>query len=77
LGATLLMSTALYVFPRTSLLGAILLTAYLGGAVATHVRVGAPVFNVIFAVALGMLVWGGLWLRDQRLRDLMPWQASR
>jgi DoxX-like family len=72
MGTILLVSTVLYIVPRTSVLGAILLTGYLGGAVATHVRVGAPVFNVIFAIGLGALLWGGLWLRDQRLRALIP-----
>jgi DoxX-like family len=60
----------LYAIPRTSVLGAILLTGYLGGATATHVRVGDPVF--IVPVFLGVLVWGGLYLRDGRLRRLIP-----
>ena len=60
-----------YVIPRTSLLGAVLLTGYLGGAVATHVRIGSPLFSVIFPVMLGALLWGGLYLRDARLRALM------
>src|SRR5207245_10593611 len=55
--------------PRTSVLGAILLTAYLGGATATHVRIGEPFFMPIL---LGVLVWGGLFLRDERLRALLP-----
>ena len=55
--------------PRTSVLGAILLTGYLGGATATHVRVGEPFF---VAIVLGMLVWGGLYMRDERLRALIP-----
>lgn len=71
IGITLLSCTVLYVFPRTSILGAILLTGYLGGAVASQVRVGAPVFNLIFAAALGVLVWIGLWLRDVRVRALV------
>jgi uncharacterized membrane protein YphA (DoxX/SURF4 family) len=59
----------LYVNPRTALLGAIVLTAYLGGAVATHVRVGSPLFSqVLFGVYVGIAAWGGLWLRDPRLR---------
>jgi len=60
---------ALYVVPRTAVLGAILLTAYLGGATASHVRVGDP---FIVPVIVGILVWGGLWLREPRLRALIP-----
>jgi hypothetical protein len=72
LGIVLLASALLYLIPRTALLGAILLTGYLGGAVATNVRVGGPLFNITFPVFLGALLWGGLWLRDQRLRVLLP-----
>lgn len=72
LGIVLLISTVLYLMPRTALLGAILLTGYLGGAVATHVRVGAGVFSVLFPVILGILIWFGLYLRDERLRALIP-----
>ena len=72
LGIVLLGCTVLYIIPRTSVLGAILLTGYLGGAVATHVRVGEGPFPVLFPVILGMLLWGGLWLRDERLRALIP-----
>jgi hypothetical protein len=72
IGVTLLVSTLLYAFPRTSILGAILLTGYLGGAVATNVRAQVPVFNVIFTIVFGCLVWLGLWLRDRRLRSLLP-----
>jgi len=61
-----------YIIPRSSVLGAILLTGYLGGAVATHVRVGDPLFNVITPAVLGALIWGGLYLRDVRLRALLP-----
>ena len=69
----LLGSTLLYAIPRTAVLGAVLLTGYLGGAVATHVRVGSPLFShVLFGVYLGAIVWGGLWLRDTRIRALMP-----
>jgi DoxX-like family len=62
------------VIPRTAVLGAILLTGYLGGAVATHVRVGSGAFAVVFPIILGALLWGGLYLRDERLRSLVPWQ---
>jgi len=72
IGIALLASTFLYVIPRTSILGAILLTGYLGGAVASNVRAAAPLFNILFPVVFAALVWGGLWLRDQRLRQLLP-----
>jgi hypothetical protein len=73
LAILLLGSTLLYAIPRTAMLGAILLTGYLGGAVATHVRVGSPLFShVLFGVYLGVIVWAGLWLRDPRLRALIP-----
>jgi hypothetical protein len=72
IGIVLLASLALYVLPRTSVLGAILLTGYLGGAVASHVRAGEGAFPVLFPVVFGMLLWGGLYLRDARLRALVP-----
>jgi hypothetical protein len=72
LGIVLLACTVLYLIPRTAVLGAILLTGYLGGAVATHVRVGEEVFPIIFPVILGAMVWGGLYLRNDRLRSLVP-----
>jgi len=72
LGFVLIACTVLYAIPRTSVLGTILLTGYLGGAVATHVRVGEGPFPVLFPVILGVLLWGGLWLRDARLRALIP-----
>jgi hypothetical protein len=71
LGVVLLACTILYLIPRTAVLGAILLTGYLGGAVATHVRVSGPLFNIIFPVILGAMLWGGLYLRDQRVRSLV------
>ena len=75
LGTILLGSTLLYAIPRTSLLGAVLLTGYLGGAVASHVRIGSPFFShVLFGVYLGGMAWLGLWLRDARLRALLPWR---
>jgi len=76
LGIVELVCLAVYVTPQTSVLGAILLTGYLGGAVATHVRVGAGLFPVLFPVMLGVLFWGGLVLRDQRLRALIPLRAA-
>ena len=73
LGIVLLVCIAIYVFPRTSVLGAILLTGYLGGAVATHLRAGDPLFShVLFPTYLGVLLWLGLYLRDERLRALVP-----
>ena len=72
IGATLLVCTALYVIPRTSILGAILLTGYLGGAVDANVHSGTALFNITFPIAFGVLVWLGIYLRDQRLRALVP-----
>ena len=72
LGVVLLTCTVLYMIPATSVLGAILLTGYLGGAVATHVRVGEGLFSVLFPVIVGVLLWLGLYLRDERLRELIP-----
>ena len=72
IGAVLLVCTALYVIPKTSVLGAILLTGYLGGATVTNVRLGGPAFNIAFPVVFGVLVWLGLFLRDKRLRALIP-----
>lgn len=76
LGIVLLVCTVLYIIPRTSVLGAILLTGYLGGAVATHVRVGVGTFPVLFPVFLGVLVWGGLFLRDAGVRALIPLRSK-
>jgi hypothetical protein len=72
LGAVLLVSTILYLIPKTAVLGAILLTGYLGGAVATYVRVQEGWFPIVFPVVFGILLWGGLWLRDERLQKLIP-----
>ena len=73
LGVIGLGSTALYVLPRTSVLGAILLTAYMGGAISTHVRIGNPLFShTLFGVYLAVILWGGLYLRDARVRALIP-----
>ena len=76
IGVVLLISTILYLIPRTSVLGAILLTGYLGGAVATHVRVSAVPFNILFPVVFGALLWGGLWLRNRCLQNLLPLRAQ-
>jgi hypothetical protein len=72
LGIVVLVCVALYLIPRTAILGAILLTGYLGGAVATHVRVSAPLGEVFFPVIFGVIVWVGIFLRDARLRQLIP-----
>jgi hypothetical protein len=73
IGTLLLLCTVLYAVPATSILGAILLTGYLGGAVMTHLRVGDPLFtHVLFPTYLGSLLWLGLYLRDPRLRVLIP-----
>jgi hypothetical protein len=71
MGSLLLGCTILYLIPRTSVLGAVLLTGYLGGAVATNLRVSGPWFNILFPVFFGSLVWAGLYLRDGRLRSLL------
>ena len=71
IGVLLLVCTVLYLIPRTSILGTIFLTGYLGGAIASQVRVQAPLFNVVFAFVFGCLVWAGLWLRDVRVRDFL------
>jgi len=73
LGTILAVSTTLFAIPRTAFLGAVLLTGYLGGAVATHLSAGSPLLsNTLFGVYLGAAVWGGLWLRDSRVRALLP-----
>lgn len=73
IGAILLVCTVLYAVPRTSILGAVLLTGYLGGAVLTHLRVGDPLFSqALFPVYMGIVLWAGLYLREERLRALMP-----
>lgn len=73
LGALMLATVGLYAWRPTAILGAILMTAYLGGAVATHARVGSPLLShTLFGVYVGALAWAGLWLRDPRLRALLP-----
>jgi DoxX-like family len=72
IGSLLLACVVVYAIPGTSILGAILLTGYLGGAVATHVRVGDPLFETLFPVIFGVLIWVGIFLRDDRLRTLIP-----
>lgn len=72
IGITLLVCTVLYVIPNTSILGAILLTGYLGGATAAQVRAVSPVFETVFPIIFGVLVWLGVYLREPRLRALVP-----
>lgn len=75
LGVITIACTVLYAIPPTSMVGAILLTGYFGGAIAAHVRIGSPLFShVLFGLYLGLMVWGGLWLRDRHVRALLPWQ---
>jgi hypothetical protein len=76
LGIIELVCVAVYVIQRTSILGAILLTGYLGGAVATHLRVRDPLFDTIFPILIGALVWAGLYLMDSRLRALVPFKST-
>jgi hypothetical protein len=76
LGVVLALATLLYAVPRTAVLGAVILTGYMGGAIATHVRVNDPLFtHTLFGVYLGVALWAGLWLRDPRLRALMPFRT--
>lgn len=77
LGVVLLVSTLLYALPRTAVLGAVLLTGYLGGAVAIHVRMADPLFSqTLVGAYLGIAMWAGLWLRDPRVRALLPLRAG-
>ncbi|MBO9518654.1 MAG: DoxX family protein [Porphyrobacter sp.] len=78
LGLLLIVPTLLYIWPRTAFLGAILITGYLGGAIATHMRIGSPLFtHILFGVYLALLVWGGLWLRSPALRALLPFHDRK
>jgi DoxX-like family len=75
LGIITIVCTVLYAIPPTSILGAILLTGYLGGAMASHLRIGSPLFShILFGFYLGLMVWGGLWLRDNSLRASIPFR---
>ena len=71
IGMLLIACTIVYLVPRTAIVGAVLLTGYLGGAVATQVRAGSSLFETMFPVMIGALVWGGLWPRDNRLKELL------
>jgi hypothetical protein len=73
LGVITLGCTALYAWPRTALLGAVVMTGLLGGAMASHIRLDHPLFtHTLFGLWLGLIVWGGLWLRDERVRRILP-----
>ena len=72
IGVIELVCLVLYLIPRTAVLGAILLTGYLGGAIATHVRIGSPLLShTLFPIYVAVMIWGGLFLREPRLRDLV------
>jgi hypothetical protein len=71
IGVVLLLCTVLYLIPRTAVFGAVLLTGYLGGAVASNVRAGTPTFNIVFPVIFACILWGALYLRDRRVRSLL------
>ena len=76
LGVVTLLCTALYAWPRTAMLGAVLLTGLMGGAIASHLRLDHPLLShTLFGVWLGLILWGGLWLRDERVRRVMPWMS--
>lgn len=72
LGVLLTLSTLLYAIPRIAVLGAVLLTGYLGGAVAIHMRAGSTLFETVFPVLLGIVIWAGIYLRDRQLRQVFP-----
>ncbi|MGN6285302.1 MAG: DoxX family protein [Afipia sp.] len=77
LGVLTLLCTILYAIPRTAVLGAILLTGYMGGAIYTHLRADSPLFtHTLFGVYLAVLIWGGLYLRDERVRALIPFRRT-
>ena len=78
IGIVELICLALYAFPRSAVLGAILLTGHLGGAIATQVRVGNPLFShILFPIYVAALIWGGLYMREERLRTLIPLRHSQ
>lgn len=75
IGTILILSTLLYAFPKTSVFGAVLLTGYMGGAIASHVRVLNPLFShILFPIYISFIFWGGLYLRSPELRALFPWR---
>lgn len=77
IGVIELTCVLLYLYRRTSVLGAVLMMGLLGGAMATQIRVGSPLFShILFSIYLGLFMWGGLWLRDPALRALFPWRRD-
>jgi hypothetical protein len=77
IGVIELVCLVAYLIPRTAVLGAVLLTGYLGGAIATHVRIGNPLFtHVLFPVYVAAFIWGGLYLRDRGLRAFLPFRRQ-
>ena len=77
IGVIELACVALYIYPQTSIFGAVLTMGLLGGAMATQVRAGSPLFShILFSLYLGLFMWGGLWLRDAKLRALFPWRSA-
>ncbi|MGE0501194.1 MAG: DoxX family protein [Rhizobiaceae bacterium] len=77
IGLVELACVLIYLFPKTSVLGAVLTMGLLGGAMATHIRVGSPLLShTLFSIYLGLFMWGGLWLRDPALRAIFPWRRS-
>ncbi|HMG34901.1 MAG TPA: DoxX family protein [Blastocatellia bacterium] len=77
IGVLELLCVLIYLIPQTSVLGAVLLTGYLGGAVMTHLRIGDPLFShTLFPIYVGVFLWGGLFLRDVRVRTLMLWRTA-
>ena len=77
MGVILLLCVITYLIPRTSVLGAVLLTGYLGGAIATHLRIGNPLLShTLFPIYVALFIWGGLFLRDASLRAFFPWRKQ-
>jgi hypothetical protein len=74
IGIILTACTALYLIPRTAVLGAVLVTGFLGGAIAIQMRAGSPVFETIFPALFAILVWAGIYLREPRLGSILPWR---
>jgi hypothetical protein len=77
IGVIELLCVLLYLYPRTSVFGAVLTMGLLGGAMATQIRAGSPLFShILFSIYLGLFMWGGLWLRDPALRAIFPWRRG-
>src|SRR5688572_28826961 len=77
IGMAELVCLVLYLVPQTAVLGAVVLTGYLGGAIATHVRMGSPLLShTLFPIYVALIAWGGLYLRERRLRELVPFRRK-